>query len=157
MTGNTEWELARFATDRIVRGGAGKLFSLFIKEYAPQTVWSFSDRQHFSGGVYPALGFKEDGRLAADYRVLHEGSGRIWHKSAWQRKHIPARLAELGIDEPFDPATDVRTEREMQKIARVLRVMDAGKIRWKWTPAGLNPGAPEGKLPELTPAACGGD
>jgi hypothetical protein len=134
MMGNAEWELARFATDRIVRGGAGKIFSTFVKNHIPQTVWSFSDRQHFSGGVYPALGFKEDGRLAADYRVLHEASGRIWHKSAWQRKYIPTRLAELGIDEPFDPATDSRTEREIQKFARVLRIMDAGKIRWKWEP-----------------------
>ncbi len=133
MMGDTEWELARFATDRIVRGGAGKIFTAFVKNHSPQTVWSFSDRQHFSGGVYPALGFKEDGRLAADYRVLHEASGRIWHKSAWQRKYIPTRLNELGIDESFDPATDVRTEREMQKLARVLRIMDAGKIRWRWT------------------------
>lgn len=133
MMGNAEWELARFATDRIVRGGAGKIFSTFIKNHTPHTVWSFSDRQHFSGGVYPMLGFKEDGRLPADYRVFHEASGRIWHKSAWQRKHIPARLNELGINDLFDPKTDLRTERDMQKIARVLRIMDAGKIRWKWT------------------------
>lgn len=64
----------------------------------------------------------------------HDPSRRIWHKSAWQRRLIPARLAELGIDDPFDPATDPRTERQMQAVAGVLRIMDAGKIRWRWSP-----------------------
>lgn len=137
-TGDSEWELIRFATSGIVRGGASKLFACFVKHRSPNVVWSYSDRQHFSGGLYRALGFTEDGRLPADYRVFKQGygskaSGTIWHKSAWQRKHIPARLQELGITEPYDPETDPRTERQMQELARVIRIMDAGKIRWKWT------------------------
>jgi len=129
-----EWELTRYATSGTVRGGASRLFTTFVREYAPKTVWSFSDRQHFTGGVYPVLGFIEDGRIKADYRVMHQPpTGRIWHKSAWQRQNIPARLAELGIAEHFDPATDPRTERDMQNLAGVIRIMDAGKIRWKWS------------------------
>lgn len=131
-TGSDEWELMRFSTDGIVRGGASKLFNAFIGERNPTTVWSFSDCQHFGGGLYVALGFGQDGRVQADYRVVSIGKARVWHKSAWKRKHIPARLAELGIDEPYDPDTDPRTEREMQKLAGTVRIMDAGKIRWKW-------------------------
>lgn len=129
-----EWELIRFATRGLVRGAASRLFTAFIKEHGPKVVVSFSDRQHFGGALYPRLGFAEDGRIAADYRVIHQPpSGRIWHKSAWQRKNIPARLRELGLDDTFDPNTDPRTEREMQRAAGVYRIMDAGKIRWKWT------------------------
>lgn len=131
-SGNEEWELTRFSTDGLVRGGASKLFAAFTNEYDPQVVWSFSDRQHFSGGIYPVLGFVSDGLVAADYRVHHQASGKTWHKSAWQRKHIPKRLLELGIDDVFDPATDPRTERDMQARAKALRIMDAGKVRWKW-------------------------
>lgn len=129
-----EWELLRFATRDRVPGAASRLFAAFRREHHPQVIWSFSDRQHFSGALYEQLGFQLDGRLPADYRLIHQPPlGRIWHKAAWQRKHIPTRLAELGIEEPFDPATDPRTEREMQDLAKVHRIMDAGKIRWKWT------------------------
>lgn len=128
-----EWELVRFAANGRVRGAASRLFAAFRREFNPSVVWSFSDRQHFQGGLYATLGFTEDARLPADYRLIHQPPmGKQWHKSAWQRKSIPARLAELGIDEPFDPATDPRTERQMQDLAGVLRIMDAGKIRWKW-------------------------
>ena len=82
--------------------------------------------------MYLALGFECDGELPADYRVMHINSGRIWHKSAWQRRHIPDRLRELDVQDSFTPASDARTEREMQEAAGVVRIMDAGKIRWKW-------------------------
>ncbi|MNN19987.1 hypothetical protein D3C81_1332460 [compost metagenome] len=122
----------RFATAGIVRGGASKLFAAFVTEHQPEAVWSFSDRQHFGGGLYPTLGFQLDGEVQADYRVAHVNKGLVWHKSAWKRRNIPARLAELGIAEPYDPDTDPRTERDMQELARTVRIMDAGKIRWKW-------------------------
>lgn len=126
-------ELQRFATRGIVRGGASRLMARFIAEHDPDVVWSFSDRQHFAGGVYRALGFEVDGHTPADYTLHHQGTGMRWHKSAWQRRHIPQRLRELGIQEKYDPETDERTERDMQALAKVIRVMDSGKIRWKWT------------------------
>jgi len=65
--------------------------------------------------------------------MAHKRTGQIWHKSAWQRENIPAWLAELGIEEPYDPATDPRNEREMEQLTGVCRIMDDGKVRWKWT------------------------
>lgn len=131
--GSSDWELARYATAGIVRGGASKLFAAFLREHAPDRVWSFSDRQHFGGGLYDALGFTRDGMVPADYRVYHQPSGRLWHKSKWQRRHIPARLAEIGSKIAFDPETDPRTEREIQNEAGALRIFDAGKIRWVYS------------------------
>lgn len=132
-TGDNEWELMRFATDGLVRGGASKLFKVFVGQHQPEAVWSFSDKQHFSGGLYAVLDFAEDGHVPADYRVVSINKARVWHKSAWKRRKIPARLAELGLDEQYNPDTDPRTERDMQKLAGTVRIMDAGKIRWKWT------------------------
>lgn len=131
-TGSDEWELIRYSTAGIVRGGASKLFSHFIKNNSPAVVWSYSDRQHFAGSLYTALNFKNDGELPADYKVYHQNSNTLWHKSAWQRKHIQKRLIELGSKECFDPNTDARTEKEMQALVGVLRIRDSGKIRWKW-------------------------
>lgn len=150
--GDDEWELIRYATACPVRGGASRLFASARRALAPLRVWSYSDRQHFSGGLYPTLGFVLDGQLAPDYRVLDQRSNKLWPKAAWQRKNIPKRLRELGIDDPFDPATDPRTEREMQALARVLRIRDAGKLRWVWTADQKKPapdeGAGRGEVPQ---------
>jgi len=129
-----EWELARYATAARVPGGAGRLFAAFVATKRPAVVWSFSDHQHFAGGLYPRLGFVHDGNIPADYRVVHPATLRTWHKSLWQRKSIPARLRELRSKETFDPNTDPRTEQQMQNLVNVLRVWDAGKARWAWRP-----------------------
>ena len=127
-----EWELARYATSAIVRGGASRLFKQFIQQTGAEKVWSFSDQQHFAGKLYETLGFEKDGELPSDYKVVNPNSMRVWHKSLWQRKNIPKRIEELGSSETFDPKTDPRTEQQMQDQLRVLRVWDAGKIRWLW-------------------------
>jgi G:T-mismatch repair DNA endonuclease (very short patch repair protein) len=132
ITTEGEWELARYATAKLVRGGASKLFAAFVKASAPQTVWSFSDKQHFTGGIYKTLGFSDDASLPADYKVVHPSTLKTWHKSMWQRKSIPKRLRELGSTLTFDPATDPRTEHQMHDAAKVLRIWDAGKTRWVW-------------------------
>ena len=128
-----EWELARYATAAMVRGGASKLFKAFVKTLRPKTVWSFSDDQHFTGELYETLGFEKDGTLPADYRVINPKTMQVWHKSQWQRQHIPNRLREMGATETFAPDSDPRTERQIQDLVGALRVWDAGKTRWRWS------------------------
>jgi hypothetical protein len=130
--GNPDWELVRYATSALVRGGASRLFAWFVATHQPQTVWSFSDDQTFSGATYPALGFAKEGSVTPDYQVVDPKTMKVWHKSAWQRRYIPARLRELGVEDSFDPATDPRTERQMQNLSGVVRIWDAGKTRWRW-------------------------
>jgi hypothetical protein len=130
--GSPDWELTRYATSALVRGGASRLFARFVATHDPETVWSFSDDRAFTGEIYPTLGFMKDGVVTPDYRVIELKTMTAWHKSAWQRRHIPARLRDLDIDDPFDPKTDPRTERAMQDLAGVVRVWDAGKTRWRW-------------------------
>lgn len=130
--GRHDWELIRYATSAQVRGGASRLFARFVALHQPQTVWSFSDKQTFSGELYPVLKFANDGPVTTDYRIVNPKTMRVWHKSAWQRRYIPARLQELGSQDSFDPNTDPRTERQMQDLAKVVRIWDAGKTRWRW-------------------------
>lgn len=128
-----EYELTRYASVGVVRGGAGKLFRHAVDALSARRVWSFSDDQYFSGRLYEILGFSKDEEIKPDYKIVHPYTLKTWHKSLWQRRHIPRRVKELGSSIRFDPKTDRRTEREIQDLLRVLRVYDCGKTRWLWT------------------------
>jgi hypothetical protein len=126
------WTLSRYATSIIVRGGATRLMTAFIREYDPPTIKSFSDNRYFDGGMYEALGFTLEEVTAPDYQVYHQKIGLL-PKSAWQRKSIPKRIKEIGSSEVFDPETDPRTERDMTFLLEAQRIFDCGKKRWTLT------------------------
>ena len=130
--GSGEYELARYATSITVPGGATRLFSRFVAMRQPTIVWSFSDKQSFSGKLYETLGFSRDGELRADYRIACPRTMQTWHKSLWQRKSLQRRITELGLGMSFDHRTDPRTERQMIDALGMLRVWDSGKVRWVW-------------------------
>jgi hypothetical protein len=129
---HTYW-LARFALAGPVPGAASRLFKAAVAGLSAEQVITYSDHQYASGNIYEALGFKPVGAVKPDYRVYHPIYG-IRHKSFWQRKNIPVRLRELGLEEPFDPASDPRSEFDMAELAGCRHVWDAGKTRWLWTP-----------------------
>jgi hypothetical protein len=126
------WTLTRFATRVTVAGGASRLFKAFVDEHNPAQVKSFSDNRFFEGGMYAQLGFLLDAEHGPDYQVWHQRSG-MRPKSHYQRKHIPARLREHGVEDTFDPETDPRTEAEMTYRMGCGRIYDCGKKRWLWT------------------------
>lgn len=55
-----EWELLRYCTvaNFSIIGGAGKLFSQFIKDHPSQSVVTYADRMWSQGGLYRQLGFE---------------------------------------------------------------------------------------------------
>jgi hypothetical protein len=126
------WTLTRFATRVTVAGAASRLFKAFVVEHNPSEVKSFSDNRFFEGGMYAQLGFALDVERGPDYQVWHQRTG-MRPKTHYQRKHIPARLAELGVNDSFDPDTDPRTEAEMTYLMGAGRIYDCGKKRWLWT------------------------
>lgn len=126
------WTLTRYATRVTVSGGASRLFAAFTKEHRPKEVKSFSDNRYFDGGMYQALGFVLAEITAPDYQVWHPKAG-LSNKPAWQRRSIPLRAREIGIDVGFDPETDPRTERDMTYLLGARRIYDCGKKRWVWT------------------------
>jgi hypothetical protein len=125
------WTLTRYATRLSVAGGASRLFKAFVSEYSPPAVKSFSDNRYFAGGMYETLGFTMAEQSAPDYQVWHPKLG-LAQKPHWQRRYIPKKLQELGLDMQFDPATDKRTEREMTYAVGARRIFDCGKKRWVW-------------------------
>jgi G:T-mismatch repair DNA endonuclease (very short patch repair protein) len=127
-----QWTLSRYATRLPVAGAASKLFKAFLSEHKPSEVKSFSDNRLFGGGMYEQLGFVLEEEVPADYQVWSLKAG-LRPKPHYQRRLLPARLREHGVDEPFDPKTDDRTEAEMTYMMGARRIYDCGKKRWLWT------------------------
>jgi hypothetical protein len=130
---NRVWTLGRYATRVNVAGAASRLFKAFLAKHNPTTVKSFSDNRYFEGGMYWQLGFQIEEEIAPDYQVWSPKIG-LRPKSHYQRRKLPARLAEHDIDPAsFDPATDPRAESEITYLMGARRIYDCGKRRWVWT------------------------
>lgn len=125
------WTLSRYATRLTVTGGASRLFKAFLKEESPIEVKSFSDNRYFSGDMYRALGFVLEKETSPDYQIWSRKLGLL-PKSHYQRRNIPARLKDHGIEDDFDPKNDPRTELEMTFLMGAGRIYDCGKKRWVW-------------------------
>lgn len=125
------WTLSRYATRVTVVGGASRLFNAFLREHQPTEVKSFSDNRFFDGGMYEALGFALEAELSPDYQVWSPKIG-LRPKSHYQRRVLPRRLQEHGVDDEFNPATDPRTESDMTYLMGCRRLYDCGKKKWVW-------------------------
>lgn len=129
---NRVWTLSRYATRVSVTGGASKLFTAFIRDHNPEQVKSFSDNRYFSGAMYEKLGFSMEQEMGPDYQVWSNKLGLL-PKSHFQRRVLPKRLEEHGVDDVFDHTVDPRTEAEMTYLMGCRRLYDCGKKRWMWS------------------------
>lgn len=117
------WELVRFATNGIVRGGFSKLFKNFTRNYHPEQVVSFSDIGVSDGGIYTNNCFVQDGEVKPDYKYA-VGTTRE-HKFNYRLKRFKN-----------DPELQYReglTESQLAELNGLERVYDCGKIRWVWS------------------------
>jgi hypothetical protein len=128
------WTLTRYATRINVAGGASRLFKAFLQDKRPREVKSFSDNRYFEGGMYEKLGFTCVEETKPDYQVWHPKLGLL-NKPAWQRRSIPLRAREIGVEVDFDPDTDPRTERDLTFLLGGRRIYDCGKKKWVWKAA----------------------
>lgn len=120
---NGDWELARYATSAIVRGGHSKLLKAFIREQDPRRIVTFADRGVSDGGLYKACGFAADGEIAPDYTYLFKNS-RV-HKFNFRKTRFR--------DDPNLKFEEGLTERQLADLNGLDRIYDAGKVRWVWS------------------------
>lgn len=88
LTRQNEWELNRFASLNYtnIPGAAGKLFKLFLFEYNPKTVTTYSDLRWNSGRMYELLGFKFDNKNPPTHWYI-KGQTRL-HRSHYDSKTV---------------------------------------------------------------------
>lgn len=112
--------LLRFATSVNVVGGFTKLLKHVEKEYAPESIITFSDNCVSDGGLYLNNSFTVAAELAPDYKYVVKGE-RV-HKFQYRLKRFredPNLIFEEGL-----------SERELAQLNNLPRIWDAGKIKW---------------------------
>lgn len=116
------FELTRYATSVRIPGGFTKLLNFFIKE-APEckTLITFSDNAISDGALYQKNGFHVDRILKEDYMYIRAGGRK--HKFSYRKKRFK-KDPNLLWDEKL-------TENELAELNGILKIYDAGKIRWK--------------------------
>lgn len=117
------YELTRFATSAIVRGGHSKLLKRFIEEVNPEWIITFADRGVSDGGLYEKSGFVKDGELAPDY--MYRVGQKREHKFNYRKARFK-RDPNLEYEEGL-------TEKQLADLNGLDRIYDAGKVRWVWT------------------------
>jgi predicted SprT family Zn-dependent metalloprotease len=110
------WELVRMVShpEYKIHGIWSKFIRLFITEYEPSSIVSFSDNRLFSGSVYQKIGFKHDGNIRSDYYWVK--GGHRYHKSKLRKTEIEKKTG--------------KTEVELREAEGYARIWDVGKKRW---------------------------
>lgn len=120
VRGDGVWELTRYATSGLVRGGFSKLLKHFERNYSPVEVITFADLMVSDGGLYERTGFDVDAILPPDYQYVYRG--QRFHKSNFRKDRFK-RDPELFFEEGS-------TESELARANRIYRLWDAGKVRY---------------------------
>jgi hypothetical protein len=113
------WEINRFCT-KIgfnIRGGASKLFSAFLKEYAPEKVLSYADLRWGTGNVYGNLGFERVGATVPNYWYFRPDEMRRLHRYSLRK----------NSNDPIDI-----TEWQIRQQQGWNRIWDCGHAKWEW-------------------------
>ena len=89
LKGDNDWEIIRGCpgSNNIVIGGVSKLFTHFIREYDPDSVFSYCDFNKFDGNGYEAIGMKFIGYTGPNKMLLLR-DGRVVNRN-------PSRYKEL--------------------------------------------------------------
>ncbi len=115
------YELLRFCSkqNRLIVGGASKLFTHFIKNHQPKYVLSFANRDWATGGVYEKMGFEFIGGTPPGY--FYTKGKRKYHRYRFQKHKL--------IEEGEDPSL---TEWEIMQERGYYKIWDTGNLKYEW-------------------------
>jgi hypothetical protein len=117
------FELSRFATNKAVVGGAGKLFKHFVENFNPKKVISYADRRFSSSdsSLYDKIGFKLDSITPVNYWYFKNGYHTRSHRFNFRKSELPKKL------KTFDPSL---TEYENMQLNGYDRIWDCGNLKY---------------------------
>lgn len=120
-----EWEISRFCNSLNTRilGGASKLFSIFLADYKPKSVVSYSDRRFFTGDIYSKLGMEFAGNTAQGYHYVSPDFSTLFNRQMFQKSKLKNKLQK------FDESL---SEWENMKANGFDRIWDCGHSKWVW-------------------------
>lgn len=115
-----DYVLSRYATSANVVGGHSKIVSWFEKNVSYRNLITFADLTFSEGDLYRSTGWNEDKLLKPDYSYLVDNVRQ--HKFGY-------RINRFKSD-PKLRYVEGMTEKELADLNGLLRVYDAGKIRF---------------------------
>jgi hypothetical protein len=116
---NGYWEMNRFCSlvDHQVQGAAGKLFSRFVKDHSPISVFSYADARWSNGDIYQTLGFEFQHHTPPNYWYIRSGECMRRHRFS---------LRKNSTDDPQ------LTEWQNRQAQGWNRIWDCGSTKWVW-------------------------
>jgi len=116
-----EYEILRFSNKLYTQviGGAGKIFSYFIKSYNPKSIVSYADRRYSVGKMYSAIGFTIDNMSKPNYFYFKPGEIDLYNRITFQKHKLSNKL------EIFD---EKLTESQNMFNNGFRRIWDCGNI-----------------------------
>lgn len=116
-----DYELIRYCSIGTVIGGAGKLFSAFLKDRNPTKVISYCDMRWGTGDLYSRLKFKSASlKLLPGY--AYTDFIKRYHRSSFTKK---------SLVKSHDDGT--KTEQEIMREKNMYRIWDCGQSKWIYT------------------------
>ena len=93
-----QWELLRYANALFtnVIGGAGKLFSHFIKTISPISIISYCDLRWNTGNVYNQIGMVPMGSSKPNY--MYSKSGKLYSRIKFQKHKLSNLLPNFDVN-----------------------------------------------------------
>lgn len=117
-----EFELIRFCNKKYITvvGGAGKLFSHFIKTHKNiDKIISYADRRWSQGDLYEKLGFSLKSITKPNYFYVQNG---VRHNRINYQKH---KLVKAGYDK-------TKSEHEIMLARKIYRIYDCGNLKYEY-------------------------
>ena len=118
-----QWEIVRFATAGVVRGGFSKLLAYAEKSVDVESWVTFAAHDVSDGGLYKQAGFNVDAELEPDY----------WYSGGvFRNRRVSKQLGQKRQFRDNDALVyqEGLSEHELALANGMLRIYDAGKTRW---------------------------
>lgn len=116
-----EYELVRYCSSKQVIGGAEKIFSYFIKQYAPQSIVSYCDLSKFTGKTYLKLGFN----------LKNISISKHWYNPKTKVHITDNLLRQRGFDQLFKTNYGKGTSNEDLMLENgFVEIYDAGQATY---------------------------
>jgi hypothetical protein len=112
-----EYELIRYCSQGTVIGGAGKLFSKFVKDHDPKSVISYCDMRWGSGNLYRQLNFAQVEHKQQPSYSYTDFVNR-YHRSSFTKKKIAVSQDKH------------KTEYQIMRERNMYRIWDCGQTKW---------------------------
>ena len=116
-----DYELIRYCSVGTIVGGAGKLFSAFLKEHQPKKVISYCDMRWGTGNLYAKLNFiQSPNKLKSSY----------WYTDFIKRYHRSKFTKKTIVKSQED---NEKTEYVLMREKNMYRIWDCGQTKWIYT------------------------